>query len=64
MIKEKINAFVPKSVWERKSSGILAMGFVVAVLLTLALVNPSEVTIRHVFESMCIGLRTPVILFC
>ena len=64
MIKEKINAFVPKSVWERKSSGILAMGFVVAVLLTLALVNPSEVTIRHVFESTCVGFRTPVILFC
>lgn len=64
MIKEKVKAFVPRSVWERKASGILAMGFVLAVLLTLALVSPTEETIGCVFKGTCIAFRTPVILFC
>ena len=64
MLKEKIRACVSPLIWERKTSGIIALGLLMLALIVLAITRPEATAFQQLFATMCVGARGPVTIFC
>lgn len=64
MYKEKLRSCVSPLIWERKTSGIVAMVIIVLALLLLLAVRPETTAFQQMFATMCVGFRAAVTIFC
>ena len=64
MLNEKFRACVSPLIWERKTSGIIALAVLTLALLVLAVTRPEATAFQQSFATMCVGFRGPVSIFC
>lgn len=64
MLKEKLETYINLFAWERKPSGLIALGLIILALVVLAIARPDAAAFQQMFYMMCAGMRGPVSVFC